>query len=398
MPYMNMETARNLMQKNGVDAIVATAPSDFCFTSGYHLRGGFLPGATVIPADPSIEPVMVVSKYEEPVARATSSFRDIRSFPEWLEIVDVNDVIGNRLSRRPKPSHYDDEQLCLLISSALKDNKLEESTIGVRMPVTPGRTLSILCKQNPKAKFVEAEGILRQLRQIKTAEAIDAIRVAASLGVKGIHGMVAGGVLGEAVGELQLRYRRAVLQAVSCDTVMKFTFGRGVSIIAGDPATSLGSAAHKVSSGTTLFIDCGVVFNGYVSDMGRTFIVGKPNPLQLKIYRALRAGFEEGLALMKPGVTVKTIFNTVQDTIRRSGLEWYSRGHLGHGLGMYPPEEEAPYICADDETVLEPNMVMCLETPLYVNGLGAFQIEDIFLITGGGHEILTQISRDLVEL
>ena len=79
-------------------------------------------------------------------------------------------------------------------------------------------------------------------------------------------------------------------------------------------------------------------------------------------------------------------------------MDWYTRGHLGHSVGIYPPCEQPPFICADDETELEPHMVMCLETPLYVGGLGAFQIEDMILITPDGHEVLTQLPRDMLEL
>ena len=41
-------------------------------------------------------------------------------------------------------------------------------------------------------------------------------------------------------------------------------------------------------------------------------------------------------------------------------------------------------------------MVMALETPLYVRGLGGFQIEECFLVTDSGYDLLTTLPRDFL--
>jgi Xaa-Pro aminopeptidase len=43
-------------------------------------------------------------------------------------------------------------------------------------------------------------------------------------------------------------------------------------------------------------------------------------------------------------------------------------------------------------------MVICLESPLYVNGLGGFQVEDEIVITKNGIEVLNAFPRDMVEV
>lgn len=398
MAYMNIETSRKVMKRHQIDAIVATSAADFCYTSGYHLKGGFLPGASIIPADLALEPIIVVSQYEERMARNKSHFKDIRTYSSWVELVDIKNITDGKQTRVPKPSYFDDKILCDLLSEALKEKKLHGGTIGVRMDSMTHRVYSLLSEKNPKARFVDAGIILDEIQKVKTRDGIEALRMAASIGAKGIEGMIDERVMGATVSELQLRYRKSVIQQITRDNVMQFTFGRGNSVIVGDPFVSLESATHKVSPGDSVFIDCGVLINGHQSDMGRHFVAGKPSPLQTKIYRALLKGYEAGLLMMKPKVKLKEIYNVVHDTIRGNGLDWYTRGHVGHSVGMYPPGEQPPYICPNEETELEPNMVMCLETPLYVNGLGAFIIEDMILITPQGHEVLTLLPRDLVEL
>lgn len=81
--------------------------------------------------------------------------------------------------------------------------------------------------------------------------------------------------------------------------------------------------------------------------------------------------------------------------MRAQGLPWYTRGHIGHamGLGM---GEIAPYLSPVEHRPLEPGMVIALETPLYIRGLGGFQVEDCYVITRTGAEKFTTLPRDFL--
>jgi Xaa-Pro aminopeptidase len=61
---------------------------------------------------------------------------------------------------------------------------------------------------------------------------------------------------------------------------------------------------------------------------------------------------------------------------------------VGHGLGLTGVGYEMPLIGPKDTTPLEPGMVLCLETPYYVLGLGGLQPEDMVVITASGCERL----------
>ena len=95
---------------------------------------------------------------------------------------------------------------------------------------------------------------------------------------------------------------------------------------------------------------------------------------------------------------MKEIFELALSTARRWGLDWYSRGHMGHTIGPGPRGEQPPFISAAEEGVFEPNMVICLEAPLYVGGLGGFQIEEKILITENGYEFLITLPREMMEI
>jgi Xaa-Pro aminopeptidase len=69
------------------------------------------------------------------------------------------------------------------------------------------------------------------------------------------------------------------------------------------------------------------------------------------------------------------------------------------GIGVGPGYiEQPPFLSAKEEATLETDMVITLEIGTYVNGFAAFQIEDEILVTDDGYELLTSLTRELVEL
>jgi Xaa-Pro aminopeptidase len=53
----------------------------------------------------------------------------------------------------------------------------------------------------------------------------------------------------------------------------------------------------------------------------------------------------------------------------------YTRGHFGHSLGCNLGQKEWPWISRTERRVIEPNMVLALEMPFYIDEVGGFMIE-----------------------
>ena len=164
--------------------------------------------------------------------------------------------------------------------------------------------------------------------------------------------------------------------------------------VAGDGFAPGGAARD----GDLIKIDVGCVLSGYSSDGGRTAVLGTPHPEAIRIYDALRRAFDAGFPLLRPGTGLSDLYRVTSTTMWDQGFETYGRGHFGHGVGASIWSEEWPFIAAESDAVLEPNMVMAFETPWYVDGLGGFIIKDQVLITETGCEVMAPLPRELARI
>ena len=57
-----------------------------------------------------------------------------------------------------------------------------------------------------------------------------------------------------------------------------------------------------------------------------------------------------------------------------------------------------PFIAADSDAVVEPGMMLAVEVPLYVTGLGGMNLEDQVLVTEHGIERVSTLPQQLTRL
>ena len=104
------------------------------------------------------------------------------------------------------------------------------------------------------------------------------------------------------------------------------------------------------------------------------------------------------LSALRPGQPLGQAHAAATRTMHAAGFTSFSRGHFGHSVGAGVFSEEWPFIAAGSDVQLEPNMVIAVEAPYYVRGIGGFIIEDQFLVREDGLELLSPLPRDLLEI
>jgi Xaa-Pro aminopeptidase len=171
------------------------------------------------------------------------------------------------------------------------------------------------------------------------------------------------------------------------------------SIVAAGPRSALPHArasAALVRDGDLLLLDFGAELGGYCSDITRTVVVGRANDEQREMYEVVRAANEQAARDIRPGMTGRDADAIARGYIERRGFgDLFGHG-LGHGVGL--EVHEAPRLSRTAEAPLSQDSVVTIEPGVYRPGWGGVRIEDDVVLDASGPRILTQFTRDLIEI
>ncbi|RAL26581.1 M24 family metallopeptidase [Thermoflavimicrobium daqui] len=156
-----------------------------------------------------------------------------------------------------------------------------------------------------------------------------------------------------------------------------------------------GVASDKViEKGDLITLDFGALYQGYISDMTRTIMIGKPSEKQKQIYDIVLEAEMRGIQSIRPGISGVEVDAASRDYITACGYGNYFGHGLGHGIGL--EVHEGPTLSTQSEDVLAPGMVVTVEPGIYIPELGGVRIEDDVLVTESGYEVLTQSKKELI--
>lgn len=170
-------------------------------------------------------------------------------------------------------------------------------------------------------------------------------------------------------------------------------------IVASGPRSALPHArasSRTVETGDFLLLDFGARHRGYCSDVTRTFVVGVPTAEQREVYQVVRDANHVASHSVRAGMT-----GMAADALARSYIERCGHGEafghsLGHGLGL--EVHESPRLARTAEATLVAGAVVTIEPGIYRPGWGGVRIEDDVHLSANGPQILTNFSRELIEV
>lgn len=241
-------------------------------------------------------------------------------------------------------------------------------------------------------ELVPVTGLVEKLREVKTDDEIALIKEAINITEKAydyILGFVKPGVTEiEVANELDFYMRKEGAQSVSFDTIV----ASGLR-----SAMPHGVASEKViEEGDMVTIDFGCYYNGYVSDMTRTFAVGDPGDELKEIYEIVYQANKKVNESAKAGMTGAELDAIARDYIAEHGYGPQFGHTLGHGIGL--EVHEGPSLSFRNEEKLVVNNIVTNEPGIYVPGLGGVRIEDDLVIKENGVEVLMTTPKELIIL
>lgn len=403
---LNKPRAIEIMERYGLDALIATLPENVVYASDYGGHGAFdyrgLQLYVILPREDIEQAAIIVPTSEIPALACHPSWiQDIRIYGSFYayrppEPAAPQGIVQRIQEMRESVPRYSDALTALketLTAKGLSGGRLGVDEMNLPPPLWD-RVKSAL----PKAVIAPAFAMFRETRMIKTPSEINRIRRAFQVTEQALRDAIATIREGIAEFEVYQAFRESV-------TAQGGNFAFWTS--GGGPHSALPgitpSPELKLKKGDIYRFDCGSTWEHAWSDTGRTAIVGEPSPLQRKIYTALVHGVEAALEITRPGTKASELFDTVVSVVREEAVPDYRRHHTGHSIGLEfyeppliaPPSDTNVLLPGAADIALEPGMVLNLEAPYYSMGFGGLQIEDTVLVTETGWEAITMNPREI---
>jgi Xaa-Pro dipeptidase len=279
-------------------------------------------------------------------------------------------------------------------SEVFRQAALASNINGRVLGVEPGRLrfleLRFLESAAAKAEFISAAESVDSLRTRKDEGEIAAMRKAVEIAQSAMLAtrprIRKGATEQEIAAELTLQLLRA-----GSEPQLPF-----FPIVSGGPNSANPHATptdRPLQSGDLLVIDWGATWEGYASDLTRTFAIGMVDEELVHIAQIVEQANAAGRAAAGPGVAAETVDKAAREVIEAAGYGQYFIHRTGHGLGM--EVHEAPYIRSGNPRSLQPGMTFTIEPGIYLPERGGVRIEDDVLITSRGCESFSSLPREL---
>ena len=273
-----------------------------------------------------------------------------------------------------------------LLVEVVRSKQLHRGKIGLELNQIEMVYYEALRESLPDAIFVDAAPILWELRRVKHPDEIRRMREAAKLTSE--------------VCELSYSSATAGMTERDLDALMaRWMAARGLHYewmhVGFGPkgANFVGATDTPLKPGEILRVDLGGSYKGYVCDMSRSLAFGgKVSDAARRAHAVIHQANQALRKALRPGVTGREMYRLCMQTIEDAGYRPLTR-QAGHSVGR--TVHELPCLNDENDSPLEPDMVLTIEPCLRVEDVGSINIEDLMLVTEDGAECLTPVPREL---
>jgi Xaa-Pro aminopeptidase len=358
----NSAKLQNLMSAAGVDCFIFQRGDNLRYIASLTPYDSFYLGhqqAAVLPVE------------GEPIIFATDRYAENLRQCHWLENIYT-------FSSRP------DHPCPPILVDVVKELKLDRAKIALDpfMNCIFSRSLESALNQ---AQFIDGDEILWQARSVKSPEEIEIIEEAVQIAEIGIRAGI--DTIREGIRECELA--GAIIDAVIS--------AGGHGLYAVPAVVSSGErwerceefpTEKRIRRGELVNIDEGPLFRGYYGEFARMLMIGKPDDDQKRLYQVTYRAHCETIKSIRPGMTAAQAAAVSKQIFEAEGYSEFAEYGTGHGLGM--SSAEPPWLSPDDNTVLQPGMVLAVEPAVFLPGVGGCRFEDDIVVTEDG---CRQLSR-----
>jgi len=352
-----LNTLQHKLQEFEVDALLITNPENRYYISGFTGSAGYLfitPDEAYLNTD---------FRYIEQATNQAPSFEIVKIDSELKWFIDL--LIKHRINTLG----FESEDLSFAgysrFSEIIDKNKLNK--------IVNLKPLSATIEKIRAVKYIDEIDILKEAIRISD-EAMNTIAPTIQAGISER----------EIALQLENKMRELGAEGPSFDTIV----GSGPN--AALPHHRAGE--RIIQKGESIVIDMGAKYQGYCSDLTRTFCVGKPDETFRKVYDTVFAAQQTAISLVEQEMTGTDCDNIARKVIEESGFGDKFGHSLGHGVGL--AVHEYPRVSPNSPDILMNNMVFTIEPGIYIPGWGGVRIEDIITLQNNKAEVLSAATRN----
>jgi Xaa-Pro aminopeptidase len=286
------------------------------------------------------------------------------------------------------------------LNYSLSDTGSDGLTFGMY-----ARLIQMLGDTGLAAKFVSADGVVRRLRERKSASEIARIQQTIEK-TQQVYDMVFDLPL-VGMSEKQVH---AIVGDFAAHNACEFGWERiNNPIVNAGPESSIGHGIPsdlKIAPGQIVHFDMGLRHAGYCSDLQRVAYVRRENedappPKVRHAWEACWAALEAGRAALRPGVLAWQVDAAARAELVQRGYPEYLHAY-GHHVGrnvhdggsvLGPRWERYGQL---PNMAVEPNSVFAIELGVLLDGYGYIGIEENVVVTDVGANYLSEPQRELI--
>ena len=380
--------------RNGLDGMLVIKPENVRYLTGffgYSTRTEYaMPRrliALIVPA--SGDCTLILPKIEQWYGRRQTWITDVRHHVEWGH---PSETFGG----------------LVLLAKVLGEKSLKGRRLGVETGFVSARLLALLRGELSDTQFIDAPPIIEDMRMIKDQEEIEILRISGGMSVREYRAEAAAVRVGIREYELAAIGREEGTRAYAEHLASHAGHGHhghqmadpivdGLQIITSgerlDMVHALASTREVQPDDMVLLDFCRYPqFLGYRIGFSRMVSLRQPSKAEAEMIATTMEAFRLSLSILKPGTPAEEPDLIAREFLDKHGLGETFVHRTGRGVGLEGVER--PEIGAGDKTLLAPGMVVTIEPSIYFAGF-AVHVEDTFLITAEGYEVLTPCPRDI---
>ncbi len=352
------------MRTSKLDAVILNPGPTLTYLTGVHFH--LMERPVVLFVAPGQDPVLVLPELELP---------KMELFPYKVQAVAYGE----------NPSEWENA-----FRKAAQALGLDGKRIGVEPRQLRLLEFSHVKAGAPESEFPDASNVLSMLRLKKDKAEVDSMRRAVKIAQDALEATIPLIKIGMTERELS---SELVMQLLKNGSDSEFPFAPIVSAGPNSANPHASPTERKLQAGDLLVVDWGAAYEGYISDLTRTFSVGEVEDEYQRIHKIVQESNAAGRAAGKPGVPCADVDKAAREVIEKSGYGKYFTHRTGHGIGMEGHED--PYMRGDNMQLLEPGMAYTVEPGIYLTGRNGVRIEDNIVITETGADCLSDMPREI---